>query len=143
MKERKFIKVLVNGGFGNLYVSERVVRQFRNQYNAEVNLEERADPRLVELVEKDLEEQAAYGVIGDTRIIRIPVGCNWWIIKRENEEFVLWELPKNQIIMDLHEMWAGRLQVQDAHPLTVEFMQSGMTFDEFEEEFRKVHINGT
>ena len=130
-------KVLYNVPYGGFRLPGEICKQFQKKYGERIyeymsySDKLRADPRLVELYEK-----SKYFEDGEIAIAEVPAGCVWTIHEYDGKEYVTWTLPEATIIEDLRKLLIGET-VDDIHPITKHFLESGISFKEFESYFRK------
>ncbi len=136
-------KVLYNVPYGGFKLPTEICKQFQKKYGERIEVymcytdKLRADPRLVELYENS----KYFKHDGEIAIEEIPAGCVWTIHEYDGKEYVTWTLPEDTMIEDLRKLVIKEVTDEDIHPITKQFLESGMSFKEFESYFRKKFIS--
>jgi hypothetical protein len=126
-------EVLYNTTYGGFWLPNEICKEFEEKYGEKLIPYhcKRDDPRIVELFKKY--ENREYTEID---IAEVPKGCFWKIREYDGQESVSWTLPESIMIDDLRKVIMENTR-EGIHPITEQFLESGMTFVEFNKHFRE------
>lgn len=110
-----------------LYRDENTHRVWYIPTTVHPSHEMRSDPRVIDLFEEDTIPQM-YIAVED-----IPEGCTWHIEEYDGLEEVHWSLPIDRMMDDMRSLQQNPNYI--GHPLTEEWLASGMPFLEFRKKY--------
>jgi hypothetical protein len=125
------MKIIYNACYGGYGFSKQFIDEYNKRFQTSKNIDEydeslRTDENAIKLLE-EMGSEFSSGYYADLEIAEIPDGVEYTISEYDGIERVKWDVPKNEIIQDLIDLYRLKKTPVQCNPITQTLLSKNLT----------------